>query len=106
MLTLIPKRGSIEFMSLLDYADNVLKKAGLKLDRHNVERVQPSREGYIEYDYYPIIREDGTKVGDLVIDTYEKSVSSTALSNATKVEESVIKEAEELVKDLISEIGE
>ncbi|MFV2048622.1 hypothetical protein KDJ21_005480 [Metabacillus litoralis] len=93
-------------MSILDHVDNVLKKAGLKLDRANVDRVKPSREGYIEYDHFPIIKSDRTKVGYFVLDTYEKSVSTTTLSNATQAEHAVIKQAEQLVEDLISEIGE
>lgn len=93
-------------MSLLDYVDKILKEANLKLERHNVKRVKPSREGLMEYDYFPIIRDDATKVGDFVIDSYETSVSSITLLIATQAEELVIKKAEKSVEDLNSEIGE
>lgn len=89
---------------ILDQVDKVLKETRLKLDRPNVKLRTPAREGLIDYNHFPIIRSDGTKVGTFILDTFETSVSTETLPCATEAEATVIKRAEKLAKDLITEI--
>lgn len=92
--------------SLLDHAESILKEAKLKVNRNRSTTKTPSREGYIDYEYYPIIREDGTQVGELVIDTAENSISITTFPNATKQEIEVMKKTEQFLNQINSSIGE
>ncbi|GMK40564.1 hypothetical protein PCCS19_36200 [Paenibacillus sp. CCS19] len=69
-------------MSFINTAETILQTADLHLDHQNVD----IRGKEKTYRYYPIIREDGTAVGVLVIEDYDQSVSVDIYPNSTERE--------------------